>query len=369
MVTYDQPPLCLYGRRKIMNLKYFFRREDDFKPGIYKHTVEFPDGGYRRMHLRVENDLNGIFWLNGNESFYLNESAAFFTWLIMNQKSTREVKRLIRNRFGTAAVHAEADFEKFKPLMQEILEGKAGAEELCESGIDLITPFSKIPDAPYRMDLALTYLCNNNCAHCYNEPGRGKNALTPEQWKQVLDKLDEIAIPHVVFTGGEPTVVPYLTDLVRYAGQLGIVSGLNTNGRLLRNESLTEGLAAASLDHVQVTLESVDPEIHDAMVGAKGAWDETVAGIKTAVRHHIHINTNTTLLTHNASVEAINRLSDFLAELGVMTFGLNALICSGKGKEVDSAIHTDRLQELLDAAKSAAERNGQRLLWYTPTQF
>ena len=369
MVTYDQPLLCLYGRRKKMNLKYFFRREDDFKPGIYKHTVDFPDGGYRRMHLRVENDLNGIFWLNGNESFYLNESAAFFTWLIMNQKSTREVKRLIRNRFGTAAVHAEADFEKFKPLMQEILEGKAGAEELCESGIDLITPFSKIPDAPYRMDLALTYLCNNNCAHCYNEPGRGKNALTPEQWKQVLDKLDEIAIPHVVFTGGEPTVVSYLTDLVRYAGQLGIVSGLNTNGRLLRNESLTEGLAAASLDHVQVTLESVDPEIHDAMVGAKGAWDETVAGIKTAVRHHIHINTNTTLLTHNASVEAINRLSDFLAELGVMTFGLNALICSGKGKEVDSAIHTDRLQELLDAAKSAAERNGQRLLWYTPTQY
>ena len=49
-----------------MNLKYFFRREDDFKPGIYKHMAEFPDGGYRRIHLRVENDLNGIFWLNGN---------------------------------------------------------------------------------------------------------------------------------------------------------------------------------------------------------------------------------------------------------------------------------------------------------------
>ena len=352
-----------------MNLKYFFRREDDFKPGIYKHTVNFPNGGYRRMHLRVENDLNGIFWLNGNESFYLNESAAFFTWLIMNQKSGREVKRLMRNRFGASAVQAEADFENFKPLMQAIFEGKAGAAELCESGIDLITPFSKVPDAPYRMDLALTYGCNNNCAHCYNEPGRGKQPLTPEQWKQVLDKLDKIAIPHVVFTGGEPTILPFLPDLVSYADQLGIVSGLNTNGRLMRNEELTEKLAAASLDHVQVTLESVDPEIHDAMVGAKGAWEETVAGIRMAVKHHIHINTNTTLLTHNASVEAVNRLSDFLAELGVMTFGLNALIYSGKGKEIDSAIHTDRLQELLDAAKSAAERNRQHLLWYTPTQY
>ncbi|MBQ4513449.1 MAG: radical SAM protein [Anaerolineaceae bacterium] len=352
-----------------MNLKYFYRKEDDFKPGIYKHMVDFPDGGCLKMHLRVEEDLNGIFWLNGNESFYLNESACFFTWLLITQKSKREVKRLISNRFGPSALQAKNDFENFKPLMQSIVEGKAGADELCESGIDLVTPFSRIPGAPYRMDLALTYGCNNNCAHCYNEPGRGKNALGFEQWKQVLDVLDKIAIPHVVFTGGEPTIVPYLADLVSYADQLGIVSGLNTNGRLLRNESLTEKLKAASLDHVQVTLESVDPEIHDAMVGAKGAWEETVAGIKMAVKHHIHINTNTTMLTHNATPEAINKLSDFLSSLGVMTMGLNALIYSGKGKNVDSAIHTDQLQTLLDAAKSATERNGQRLLWYTPTQY
>ena len=144
---------------------------------------------------------------------------------------------------------------------------------------------------------------------------------------------------------------------------------MNTNGRLLRNEELSAKLADASLDHVQVTLESIDPEIHDAMVGVKGAWAETVDGIRMAVKHHIHINTNTTLLTHNASAEAVNALSDFLADLGVMTFGLNALICSGKGKDVDSAIGTEQLPVLLKAAKKAAERNGQHLLWYTPTQY
>ena len=352
-----------------MNLKYFFRREDDFKPGIYKHTVTFPDGGYRRLHLRVENDLNGIFWLNGNESFYLNQSACFFTWLILEKKDEREVKRLIRQQYGVDSKQAETDFENFKPVIQDIYDGKAGAEELCESGIDLITPFSKIPDAPYRMDLALTYGCNNHCAHCYNEPGRARNTLDFEQWKSVLDKVNEIAIPHVVFTGGEPTLLPYLPDLISYADSLGIVSGLNTNGRLLANENLAEKLAAASLDHVQVTLESIDPEIHDAMVGCKGAWQETVSGIQMAVKHHIHINTNTTLLSHNATVEGINRLSDFLAEMGVMTFGLNALIYSGKGKNIDSGVRADQLPPLLDAAKTAAKRNGQHLLWYTPTPY
>ena len=270
-----------------MNLKFFFRRETDFQPGIYKHTVEFPDGGYRRIHLRVENDLNGIFWLNGNESFYLNQSAAFFTWLILTQKTEREIRRLMRLQFGINAVQAEKDFNSYKPIFQDIFEGKAGSDELCDSGIDVITPFSKIPDAPYRMDLALTYGCNNHCAHCYNEPGRGKNCLDKDQWIRVLDKLNEIAIPHVVFTGGEPTILPYLPDLISYADQLGIVSGLNTNGRLLRDENLTAKLKAASLDHVQITLESTDPAIHDAMVGARGAWEETVAGIKMAVKHKI----------------------------------------------------------------------------------
>ncbi|MBQ6503858.1 MAG: radical SAM protein [Flexilinea sp.] len=350
-----------------MRLHNFFRTADPIKPGIYKHQVEFPDGGYRRIHLRVEKDLNAILWLNGNESFYLNESASVFTWLLMHEKNDDEAKRILRMHFRND--QAYTDFLKFKPLMQDVLGGKAGAYELCDSGIDLVTPFSKIPDAPYRMDIALTYGCNNHCAHCYNEPGRGKILLGLEQWKQVLDRLDQIGIPHVVFTGGEPTLIPFLPELVAYADKLGIVSGMNTNGRLLRNEELTAKLAAASLDHVQVTLESIDPDIHDAMVGSKGAWEETVDGIRMAVKHHIHINTNTTLLTHNASVEAVNALSDFLADLGVRTFGLNALICSGKGKDVDSSIGADQLPPLLKAAKNAAERNGQHLLWYTPTQY
>ena len=308
-------------------------------------------------------------WLNGNESFYLNESAALFSWLLINGKSDDEADRIIRIHFGNQDKQAAEDYKKFKPLILDVLEGRAGAVELCESGIDMVTPFSKIPDAPYRMDLALTYGCNNKCAHCYNEPGRGKTLLPLDQWMRILDRMVEIAIPHVVFTGGEPTLVPFLPELVRYADKLGIVSGMNTNGRLLRNEDLTEELAQGSLDHVQITLESVDPGIHDAMVGAEGAWQETVAGIRMAVRHNFHINTNTTLLTHNASVQAVNDLSDLLADLGVKTMGLNALIRSGKGKDSESGLAVEDLALLLDAAKKATRRNGQRLLWYTPTKY
>ena len=60
---------------------------EPYGPGIYKHTVTYEDGNYDRLHLRVENDRTGILWINGNDSFYLNESASLFTWCILTGKS------------------------------------------------------------------------------------------------------------------------------------------------------------------------------------------------------------------------------------------------------------------------------------------
>lgn len=354
-----------------MRLRKLFgkRNLDPFGPGIYKHIIEFPNGGMNRLHLRVESDLNGILWINGNESFYLNESAALFAWCAINKKSDEEAKRIIEIHFGNNKEQAAEDYFKFKPLIEDIMNGSASTCDLCQSGIDKSVPFSKIPDAPYRMDLALTYGCNNCCEHCYNEPERGRNQLSLDEWKMVLDKLNEIAVPHVIFTGGEPTLVPYLPDLIDYADTLGMVTGLNTNGRRLKDAAFVKRLKEGSLDHVQITLESIHPEIHDKMVGVQGAWEESIAGIRNAVAQGIYVNTNTTLLTHNASAAEVEALADFLNDLGVKTIGLNALIYSGKGKNVGTGIEAGQLTELLGVAKKAVLRNGQRLLWYTPTQY
>ena len=345
------------------------KSEFEYGPGIYHHTVTHTDGGFDRFHLRVEKDLTGILWFNGNSSFYLNESAALFVWCLLSGMNDTESQKVIRSFFPNDAEKAWDDYLKFKPLLTEILNGEMRAEDLFFSGIDKIIPFSRIPDAPYRMDLALTYGCNNRCAHCYNEPDRGKNRLSFEQWKSVLDKMESIAIPHVVFTGGEPTTVPYLTDLVRYADQQGIIAGLNSNGRKLKDEELVCALKEASLDHVQITLESHHPEIHDRMVGVPGAWEETIAGIRNVVKHGIYMNTNTTMLMANTDPNELADFLDFLNDLGVRTFGMNALIWSGKGKNITNAIRPEALPEILDVVRTTAERNGQRFLWYTPTQY
>jgi radical SAM protein with 4Fe4S-binding SPASM domain len=186
-------------------------------------------------------------------------------------------------------------------------------------------------------------------------------------WTRIIDKLAEIGIPHVVFTGGEPTLRDDLPELVAHAERNGQITGLNTNGRRLSDAGYLHRLVEAGLDHVQITLESHEPTIHDWMVSKRGAWKQTVAGLRNALETPLYVMTNTTLLRRNSPFLA--ETLDFLAEQGVPTVGLNALIYSGKGQTVGTGLPERELPPLLALARQRTEAGGQRLIWYTPTQY
>jgi radical SAM protein with 4Fe4S-binding SPASM domain len=249
--------------------------------------------------------------------------------------------------------------------MQSLIDDSACP--ICDLELETKVPFSSQPSAPYRMDLAMTYRCNNNCAHCYNARARNFPELSTRDWFEILDRLWDLRIPHVVFTGGEPTLRDDLPELIRHAESNGQITGLNTNAIRMADPGFVAKLVDAGLDHVQVTLESHLPEVHDLMVGHQGAWERTVAGIRNVLQTRLYVMTNTTMLTHNCATIPDTLL--FLAELGVPTVGLNALIYSGRGKDVGTGLKETELQPLLDKAKAITSANHQRLIWYTPTQY
>jgi radical SAM protein with 4Fe4S-binding SPASM domain len=217
------------------------------------------------------------------------------------------------------------------------------------------------------MDLAITYRCNNACAHCYNARPRNYPELSTDKWKLIIDKLWTLGIPHVVFTGGEPTLREDLPTLIGYAESIGQITGLNTNGRKLSDESFITRLVESGLDHMQITFESSDPMIHNRMVCHDGGWVETLQGLKNALKFHKYVMTNTTMLTTN--VETIPDTLRLLGDLGVKTVGLNALIYSGHGKVVGTGLSESQLHPLLEMAKKITQSYDQKLIWYTPTQY
>lgn len=338
--------------------------------GIYH--FERRDAGERsRIHLRIDGDLStgqghGMLLVNASRVIHLNPTATLMAYLCLSEATDQEVKRTIKQVYNVSNDQADSDYVQFRENLFQLVRPD-GACPVCDLDIDIRAPFSTTPTAPYRMDLAITYRCNNGCAHCYNARPRDFAEIATSQWIHIIDRLWEIGIPHIVFTGGEPTLRSDLPELISYAESKGQITGLNTNARRLSDDHFLKQLVDAGLDHVQITVESHDPAIHDAMVSAKGAWKQTISGLHNALDTPLFVMTNTTMLRQNSPY--LGATLDFLAEVGVPTIGLNALIYSGHGMTVGTGLAESELPPLLDLARKKTDRYRQRLIWYTPTQY
>ena len=334
-------------------------------PRLY-HYLRENEHEKSRLHLRIDPDGHGTLIVNASSVIHLNPTATHMAWLILEGKSEAERIRAMTSRYSVSTRQAQSDLSSFESQFEELIRPD-GACPVHELELEALMPFSTRPSAPYRMDLAVTYRCNNDCAHCYNARERNFPELTTEQWLEIIDQLWALGVPHIVFTGGEATLRNDLPELIRHAEANGQITGLNTNARRLSDEKYVQKLVEAGLDHVQVTVESWDEQIHDEMMQAKGAFKQTIAGLGNALQSDLYVMTNTTMLRTNA--HTIPDTLDFLADIGVPTVGLNALIYSGQGLTVGTGLRESELQPLLDIATQKTNARGQRLIWYTPTQY
>jgi len=344
----------VFRTSKIPQGRYTYRGKEDFT-GL-------------ALQLRVEPDGQGLLVINANTVLYLNETAAAHAFFFMQGMTTDEAAKKIRRMYRVNKKTARNDHERLIYTVTTL----AQTEEVCPISflnVQRVEPFTQEFSAPLRVDLALTFRCQNNCVHCYAGGPHETSELTTEQWKEVIDLLHQIGVFILTFTGGEPTLREDLPELLLHAQNKGLVTGLITNGRKLKDKTYVETLEKTGLDFIQVTLESHKPEIHDLMTATKGSWKETVAGIKNIIPTQIYATTNTTLSKYNASsfLETI----DFIKRLGVAAFGCNSLIYSGKGNAVseDFVLPLETLRELLPKVHDKANQLGLKFLWYTPTQY
>ena len=334
-------------------------------PGLY-HFPRSDSDAKTRLHLRVDPDGCGTLVINASSIIHLNPTAAQIAYYHLGGETSAEISSILQKHYDLSAQAAANDVQLITADIEAFINSNGNPVDTY-SGIEISAPYSLRPTAPYRMDLAITYRCNNDCPHCYNARLRSYPELETEDWKRIIDHLWELSIPHLIFTGGEPTLRDDLPELIRYAEEKGQITGLNTNGRRLSDRIFINDLVDAGLDHVQITLESHDHEIHDRMVNQNGAWKQTVSGIKNALESSLFVMTNTTMLKDNHRV--IDKTLDFLIDLGVPTIGLNALIYSGRGADVGTGLTEKELLPLLEMAQQKTGQSDTRLIWYTPTLY
>jgi radical SAM protein with 4Fe4S-binding SPASM domain len=346
--------MSFFRKKKIPTGRYTYRGKDKFA-GM-------------SLQLRVEDSGQGVMVINANTILHLNHTATALAYFFMRGLPQKEVIKKIRSIYRVDAETTKADYEKLVYSISTLAQTEK-IDPVSFLEIEKEEPFSHQYSAPLRMDLALTFRCQNDCVHCYAGGPHETPELATAQWKSVIDKLSEIGVFILTFTGGEPTLREDLPELLVYAQNKGMVTGLISNGRRLKDKAYVDVLERSGLDFVQITLESHKPQIHDLMTSSKGSWKETVAGIRNAVQSQIYVSTNTTLSKHNAPTFLTT--IDYINSLGVDAFGCNSLIYSGKAPSASEkfALSFEDLEVLLPKIRDKAHMIGLKFLWYTPTQY
>jgi radical S-adenosyl methionine domain-containing protein 2 len=102
--------------------------------------------------------------------------------------------------------------------------------------------------------------CNYKCKFCYatfNDISQ-KGLSKVEQFKLIEFLAKSNLFKKINFAGGEPTLVPHLLELIKYAKNLGFITSIVTNGSKIDTEWIKQ--AAPYLDIIGLSVDSVDDE-------------------------------------------------------------------------------------------------------------
>ena len=141
--------------------------------------------------------------------------------------------------------------------------------------------------------------CNLFCAHCYTDSHDEtySGELTAEECRRVIDDLAQFGVPVILFSGGEPLLRPGLFDLIGHAQDQVIRAVLSTNGTLI-TPALAEEMSDLGLSYVGVSIDGPE-EVHDRFRGKKGAFRETLAGIRACIDVGLRVGIRVTLTRFN----------------------------------------------------------------------
>ena len=136
----------------------------------------------------------------------------------------------------------------------------------------------------FTLQIDVTQACTERCVHCYI-PEYNPIYLTFENIKKAIDELREMGGLTLSLSGGECMMHPDFDKVVRYAREKDLIVGVLSNLTLCDDEKV-ELLREAEAT-VQVSLYSMNPDVHDAITHRKGSWLKTKVAIEKIRAAHI----------------------------------------------------------------------------------
>ena len=325
-------------------MKIFNRLADqlsNIKPlpeGMHHMQATMEDEQPYRLHLRLRKDGSGTLVVNASTILHLNATAAEYAYHFIKGTPPDEAAREISKRYRISKGVALEDYQDFVDRIKALLE-TPDLDPVSFLDFERVTPHSADLTAPVRLDCALTYRLPPATDAVYAPTKRVDRELTTEEWGQIMDIAWREGVPHVTFTGGEPTLREDLPDLIAHAEKNGQVCGLLTDGLKLADKSYLHTLLNTGLDHLLFLLQPDNKESWKAL--------ETIMPEDIFTTVHISVNQKT--------LKKIDETLQKLADLEVASLSLGL---------TDTSLQ-ESMQDVLDKAANL----GMKLAFDLPVPY
>jgi radical SAM protein with 4Fe4S-binding SPASM domain len=207
----------------------------------------------------------------------------------------------------------------------------------------MTAPFTlTTPDLPYALQVEITSNCNLRCKMCPLSTTGTLSSITPGHmqdvlWQEILPLARKVG--QVMIAGfGEPLVHKGCLPLLRELDAEGIAVSIVTNGMAITPRTAAELAAIKSLFHINVSIDSPDPEAYRTIRGADvGKALGGLRNLMAAIDNPERVSVSSVVTADN--IATLPAFPPLLAELGVRYYVLQELI-----NYVDETSDIDPLQ-------------------------
>lgn len=291
---------------KMNSLRRLFTPIKPIPSGIYHYISPPDDPRNYRMHLRLEPEGNGVLIINASTILHLNQTAAEYAYYLVKNEPVEQAAHKMVERYHVDLEQAKNDYQELVDRIQTLIN-TPDLDPVTFLDLDRIRPFTGHITAPYRLDCALTYRIPERTTETALVKCVDRELDTIE-WKSIFDKAWSAGIPHIIFTGGEPTLRDDLPELIAHAESNDQVTGLISDGLRLSERDYLDSLLQTGLDHLMIIFQPDN----------EAAWD----ALENSLVEDLFVAVHLTLDDKNK--DELAGLIDQLAEKGVKAISLSA---------------------------------------------
>lgn len=227
------------------------------------------------------------------------------------------------------------------------------------------------PAAPLAMLAELTHRCPLACPYCSNplELTARERELDAATWARVFREAAALGVLQLHLSGGEPASRRDLEAITAAAAEAGLYTNLITSGVGLTERRL-RALEAAGLDHVQLSLQGVNPQSADLIGGYAGGFERKmeVARLIADVGFPLTLNA----VMHRLNLEDLPRMIEMAVDLGARRIEVACVQMHGWAARNRLALMPTRAQAeaaKAEVARARAALKGRLVVDFVPPDY